>query len=93
MVRAINSLPVPVSPVISTVSLCPATRSTIVMNRCITGLARRKSVPSTLRLTIALESDSLNPGPEMPAWLSGKLSGKLSANTVPTIAFAVDFES
>ena len=41
--RAISSLPVPVSPVISTVSVCPATRSTRPMNLCMTGLARMNS--------------------------------------------------
>ena len=49
MVRATNSLPVPVSPVTSTVSVCPATRSTMPMNLCIIGLAIRNCVPSITR--------------------------------------------
>ncbi len=44
-----SSLPVPVSPVISTVSVWPATRSTRAMNLCITGLARMNRVSSILR--------------------------------------------
>ena len=49
MVRATNSLPVPVSPVTSTVSVCPATRSTMPMNLCMIGLAIRNCVPSISR--------------------------------------------
>ena len=81
MVRATNSLPVPVSPVTSTVSVCPATRSTMPMNLCMIGLAIRNCVPSISRLASgsgALAADECSPTTS-PSWLLSTANPRMLA--------------